>query len=262
MPGTPGPRTGLAQILSSGEAPTILRTEINSIISWLEGNAAITSFGLLSAMPTSTPASPGIAGRRYRATNAFATFRDTGTGWELEAQTPQIVTALPTPGGGIPFDGQEVLFLADATNGVLHRFRYRAAAPAPYRWEFVGGSPLEAESSAAGTRASTAYGDLAGTSVGPALTPPLAGDYLVTVEANIQNNAGEGRIAPQFGAAAVNPDDAAAGGESSNLTVDASKTSRRTIAAAGTTVTARYAASASTATFGRRRLLIVPVRVG
>jgi hypothetical protein len=216
----------------------------------------LTSAGVLSARPVSTPGSPGIAGRRYYATDTGVEYRDTGTSWI--ALGVELVTSLPASG----FNGQIIDHLADATNGVVHRYRYRAAAPAPYRWEFVGGSPLEAESSAAGTRASTAYGDLTGTSVGPALTVPLAGDYLVTVEANIQNNAGEGRIAPQFGAAAVNPDDAAAGGESANLTVDASKTSRRTIAAAGTTVTAKYSASSSTATFGRRRLLIVPVRVG
>jgi hypothetical protein len=256
MPGTPGPRTGLAQILSSGEAPTILRTTANAIIAWLEGNATLYGSGLLAARPTSTPGTPGITGRKYYATDFGVEYLDTGTGWIPLGV--ELVTALPAS----PFNGQIIDYLADATNGVIHRFRYRAAAPAPYRWEFVGGSPLEAESSAAGTRSSATYGDLTGTGVGPALTVPLAGDYLVTVQANIQNNAGEGRIAPQFGATAVNPDDAAAGGESANLTVDASKTSRRTIAAAGTTVTARYASSSSVATFGRRRLLIVPVRVG
>jgi microcystin-dependent protein len=80
MPGTPGPRTGLAAILTS-DASTAYRTTINAVITWLESNAGISSSGLLSARPTSTPASPGIQGRKFYATDVGLEFRDTGTGW-------------------------------------------------------------------------------------------------------------------------------------------------------------------------------------
>jgi hypothetical protein len=266
MPGTPGPRTGLAPINSSGEAPTILRTTTNAVIAWLEGNAAITSFGLLSAMPTSTPGSPGIAGRRYRATNAFATFRDTGTGWELESQTPQIVTTLPTPGGGIPFDGQEVLFLADATNGVVWRLRYRAASASTYKWEAVGeGAPLLAETTSGGTRSAATYGDLTGSSVGPAVTVPLAGEYAIAMSADVQNNSagGQGSMGVQIGAAAVVADNAIQGAEDSNSVLSLSTAPfRRTVSAAATALTLRYASTVGTSTFSRRRLAVRPLRVG
>jgi hypothetical protein len=81
MPGTPGLRTGLATINPTGENPSILRTTINAVITWLEGNAGISGSGLLSARPVSTPSTPGITGRKYYATDVGLEFRDTGTGW-------------------------------------------------------------------------------------------------------------------------------------------------------------------------------------
>jgi hypothetical protein len=81
MPGTPGPRTGLATINPTGENPSILRTTVNAVITWLEGNAGISGSGLLSARPVSTPSTPGITGRKYYATDLGLEFRDTGTGW-------------------------------------------------------------------------------------------------------------------------------------------------------------------------------------
>jgi microcystin-dependent protein len=80
MPGTPGPRTGLASILV-GDAATAFRTTANAIISWLEANATLSSAGLLADRPVSTPAQPGIANRKYYATDVGLEFRDTGTSW-------------------------------------------------------------------------------------------------------------------------------------------------------------------------------------
>lgn len=69
--------------------PTVLGTDIVK-----DGDNAITalanavdakmvgySSGLLSARPTSTPGSPGVEGRIYRATDTGQLFMDTGTGW-------------------------------------------------------------------------------------------------------------------------------------------------------------------------------------
>jgi len=93
-------------------------------------------------------------------------------------RTPLVTTLPPTP-----IDGQEIRFLADATNGVVWNLRYRAASSSAYKWELIGGSPLYAEVMALETVNSTTYVDLA--TVGPAVALPLAGDYMVTIGARI-----------------------------------------------------------------------------
>lgn len=103
------------------------------------------------------------------------------------------VTALPTQ----PYDGQVVDYLADATNGIVWRLKYRAASASAYKWEFVGGPPLRsAVSGSLGSTGSAAYVDL--TTTGPNLTAPLAGDY----DADLHWT-GSHTIALAFGVAAV-----------------------------------------------------------
>src|SRR4051812_22380129 len=60
----------------------------------------------------------------------------------VQINAPARVTSLPVS----PVDGQEVYYVADATNGVLWHLRYNAASASAYKWEFVGGSPLESSS--------------------------------------------------------------------------------------------------------------------
>jgi hypothetical protein len=59
---------------------------------------------------------------------------------DLKSRIPALVTVLP----GSPFDGQEVFFNADSTNGVIWHLRYRSPASGggTYGWEYVGGPPL------------------------------------------------------------------------------------------------------------------------
>jgi hypothetical protein len=264
MPGTPGARTGLASILT-GDGATAYRTTINAIKDWLEGNAAITSSGLLGARPTSSPGSPGIIGRRYRATDAFATFRDTGTGWELEAQTPQVVTALPT-GTGIPFDGQEVFFLADATDGILWHARYRAASPFASKWDVLEAMPwvkyVATQQSLPPTDA--LYHDL--TTVGPQLTIPVVGDYRIDHGAVMLSGAADSAWASvKFSATEASDADAARAVQVSTapgLPFSAPERTVKTIAA-GTVVKQRYRnGGAQTATWQDRWLRVTPLRIG
>src|SRR4051794_15998509 len=49
-----------------------------------------------------------------------------------------LVSALPSS----PSDGQVVNYLADGTNGIVWRLRYRAASGSAYKWEYVGGGFL------------------------------------------------------------------------------------------------------------------------
>jgi hypothetical protein len=260
MPGTPGPRTGLAQVNPTGESPTILRTTANAIISWLEANAMLTSAGLLSARPVSTPGTPGISGRRYYATDTGVEYRDTGTGWL--ALGVELVTALPAT----PYNGQIVDYLADATNGIVWRLRYRSASASTYKWEVVGGSALTAEVATGESRNNAVYGDL--TTVGPAIALPLSGDY------DFELLARAGAVAAAFGAMSISGPSAPFSGTASdsdfvewqmNPATDYRLSGVRRVRKTGVvaqTVTAKYRTSGSAVTFGLRRLVAMPIRVG
>lgn len=95
--------------------------------------------------------------------------------------TPSYVTALP----GSPFDGQEIYYQADATNGVIWHLRYRTASPSTYKWEYVGGTPLWQYLISVGANFNSTT--VADPSIpGPTLTLPLAGDYSLGWGADFQ----------------------------------------------------------------------------
>jgi hypothetical protein len=261
MPGTPGSRTGLASILI-GDGATAFRSGINATISWLEANASIVGAGLLSDRPVSTPSTPGIPNRKYRATNVYATFRDTGTGWELESQTPPLVTALPT-GTGIPFDGQEVYLLPDATDGIVWHARYRAGSPFASKWDVLEAMPWVKYVATAESRNNAAYGDL--TTVGPQLTIPVAGDYRIDHGAvMLSGNADSAWASVKFSGAEASDADAARAVQINIAPMPFAAPERpfKTIAA-GTVVKQRYrTGGAQTATWQDRWLRVTPLRIG
>lgn len=266
MPGTPGARTGLASILT-GDAATAYRTTINAIKDWLEANASLSSAGLLSARPTSTPSTPGIPGRKFYATDIGVEYRDTGTGWVVTGGH-EVVTALP----GAPYNGQEVLYLADAagTYGGPYAWlcRYRSTNPdgsantATYKWDVIDGAhPLDRRVDTSETTGGTGYVDLA--TVGPAITVPVAGDWDITLEAYIApGTAGlRGYMSVQVDATTATDIDAAI-----MLTGEATvtKTRRKPGLAAGTVLTSKYRinTSGNTVAFAQRLLRAHPVRLG
>lgn len=211
MPGTPGTRTGLSDILT-GDAANEYRLAINAINDWLEANATLTSSGLFASRPTSTPASPGIAGRSYYATDLGLLLRDTGTGWvPVGPDISGTYAARPTATGDLngarffatdkamewqviggawiltnafapevtslptsPIDQQECVYIADATNGIKWHLRYRAASASLYKWEVIGGEGLIATNNTTAGGSSTSYFDAA-----CSIVLPLAGDYLI-----------------------------------------------------------------------------------
>lgn len=255
MPYGPTPRLGLIAPLGS-EQINQGDDKFRALVDQLDAVLAPFSFGLLSARPTSTSGTPGIQGRRYRATDAFTTFRDTGTSWEIESQTPQIVTSLPS-GTGIPFDGQEIYFQASATNGIVWHLRYRAAATGSYKWEFIGGAPLSIrqDSSVSTTSVPPTYVSLGSDDLSFAL--PLAGDY--TLEYGYEGN-NYGRMAmAATGLTADSNASAYIGASGGDGTVF------RRIRQNGIsgTLKAQYAASlGTTAAFNRRYLEATPIRLG
>ena len=87
------------------------------------------------------------------------------------------VTALPST----PQDGQVIDYLADATNGIVWRLKYRAASASAYKWEWVGGSDLQAAYGPLDTWSSFAANSWGSISANdPRLTlPALGGDYII-----------------------------------------------------------------------------------
>lgn len=84
-----------------------------------------------------------------------------------------LVTSLPSA----PIDGQEIRYVADATNGIIWNLRYRAASSSAYKWEFIGGSPLHnSNGSYPGAINSASYVDVPSAAN---VTVPLDGDYMV-----------------------------------------------------------------------------------
>lgn len=92
------------------------------------------------------------------------------------------VTSLP----GSPADGDEVVYLADGTNHIYWRLKYKASASG---WAYIGGPPLTqtVESTGdTGNNISTTNTWLDFPTVtGPSITAPLAGSYLVRISGRV-----------------------------------------------------------------------------
>lgn len=101
----------------------------------------------------------------------------------LDTNPTGVVTSLP----GSPVDGQVIDLLVDAANGVVWRFRYRAAATGAYKWEFVGGPPRSANwyGNVGQVLSATAYQAYTVPGSPTSLTIPLAGDYQISSQSNL-----------------------------------------------------------------------------
>jgi hypothetical protein len=245
MPGTPGPRTGLSDILT-GDPANEYRIAVNAIRSWLESNATLTSSGLFADRPPSSPSTPGISGRSYFATDLQALLRDTGTGWVATgATTVGVYSARPpvsTDLNGLkyfatdkamewicsagawvltyayapevtslpasPIDGQRCVLILDAAAGITVPLRYRAASSSTYKWEPEGvPAPIEGWSSLNwGAVTSASYVNLT-----PSLVIPFGGDWDIepfSEQAGIDTAGEKGFLSYKIGAAAASDTDA------------------------------------------------------
>lgn len=175
----------------------------------------------------------------------------------LGVVNPPLVTVLP----GAPVDGDEIYYLANDAAGLVWHLRYRAASASAYKWEFVGGSPLIDTIDTQESTLSLTYVELATLH---RVTVPLAGDYLIEVQARLFNdNANCGAYYsfydPGVGSLDVN------GIQSYPTSVATSgvKSTRRAGLAAGTIISGvGRAVAAGTAYFSARRLIVTPIRVG
>lgn len=147
--------------------------------------------------------------------------------------------------------------------GTTWAFRYNGASTSSYKWEFVGGPPLFAEDADDGTTTSTSYGDLTGSSVGPAVALPLAGDWDVRIESRSnQSNVDFAKMSYAIGGtAAVDADALTPSYNSGNERHHLVRTRRKTGLTA-VTLTCKYAVGgAGTATYDFRSIAAWPVRV-
>lgn len=169
------------------------------------------------------------------------------------------VTAIPQEAR----DGDVIEYVADATDGIVWRFRYRQASAHAYKWERVGGGFLSKTVSAAEGKTGGSYGNLA--TVGPTVTVPLPGEYVVLLGSDVGvNNTTNtyGAMSFDIGATPAVDADALKGN-----TFHSSSFMRRlvkTFAAAGTALVAKYKSfdGVTTVTWTHRMIAIRPVRVG
>lgn len=225
-----------------------------------------TTQGLRPGVCTSSnrPATP-FEGQVIYETDTDRTLVYNGTAWVLLAAST-LVTSLPSS----PVDGQIIDYVADSTNGVVWRFRYRAASASAYKWEFIGGAAnysYVGPNDYNGTRQtynSTSFGDLS--TVGPSFVTPFAGDWDCTYNCISEANATATQIriwATGDTASTWNLGDSQfySSGQLNNTHAN---TVRRTAIASGSTIKLQYAVSNAgvTAYFWNRRLYVTPVRIG
>lgn len=176
-----------------------------------------------------------------------------------------LVISLPSS----PVDGQEIYYLADATNGIIWHLRYRASSPSIYKWEAVSQpSPLYQEITGGMTVTSGSYIDTS--TPGPLITVPLAGDYNASLYVEAVISAGyvgsqTARAAVKKGTAATSDDDSVEiwNNDGSGRAVSASRPVIRCLGiAANAQLKVQYRVGGQTWDFLNRRLGVTPVRVG
>ena len=174
---------------------------------------------------------------------------------------PRVSGALPSP----QYDGQEIVYVADAAAGVLWRLRYNAGSASAYKWEFVGGSPFEAAVPTSQTfTADGAYRDPA--TAGPDVTVPLAGDYAYEFSTLARGGTGAGQafvgLVLGAGATPVVPHEAV-GQIAASGYLPLTWGQKMTGLSASQLLRLRYAISgAGTGTVVSRRVAVRPIRVG
>lgn len=177
-----------------------------------------------------------------------------------------VVTALPALAD--IDDGQEIAFIADATNGVVWKFKYRAASASAFKWEFIGGSPLYTETLTAATVPVTGVGVYVDIGGGvPIITMPTAfdGDYMIHHGATLS----ETNVTADIVSVAINKDGSiVAGSGISDLSTTSGSseggTYSRHIRIAGVTTSVKQQYNSVNGVTGvqDRYIVATPVRVG
>lgn len=166
-----------------------------------------------------------------------------------------IVSSLPD--GSVT---SEVHWEVDAVAGILWHMRYRSTLG---KWCYIGGAALAADIDTGSdeSTASTSYTTL--TTAGPVITLPRSGVYEIGLGASLRNSTAGSFTYMSYSvdaAAASDLDAVLLNAGVANQQVPASRFMHRTFAAASV-LTAKYKASANTANFNRRWMLVRPVLI-
>jgi hypothetical protein len=182
-----------------------------------------------------------------------------------DAGTP-LVTSLPTS----PGDGEVVDYLADATNGVVWRFRYRAiASVTSYKtgtgsWEFVGGGPLRSwDNNNYSVTLGTGFYQPASASV--YVTVPLIGDYEASFGNWFQGPAGSADVwtAVRVGSAtAVDANGVDMYVAAGNIYASLARTVFVSVTTAPAALSLEHRCAQGNINVNRRFIAVRPVRVG
>ena len=180
---------------------------------------------------------------------------DTPRGGMTATYTPPIVTSLPL----VPQFGDQVVYAADATNGVYWLLQYDASGT--YPWKFIGGAPLQSDLAASTTAAAGA----AAAGGSPSVAIALPGNYvtrygcLATPGAVVAGH--YCAIQPAFAGAVISGDhELGFSGVGSYFPMAGERAV--TFASAGTlSLFYRSDTAAGTSTFIRRYISATPVRV-
>jgi hypothetical protein len=174
------------------------------------------------------------------------------------------VTGTSSTPPGSPVDGMIWRLPAVSASGIYWWFQYDSSQ-ATNKWVFMGGAAMRHEIVTLETTASTAFVDL--TTVGPTLTVPRAGDYMLEfgVGGASNNTATDGwSVAPKLGAAATVDADSFVGTNPTGASTVSANGSRKMVKAlaASDVVKIQYRAlTGGTASFEKRFLFITPVRI-
>jgi hypothetical protein len=164
-----------------------------------------------------------------------------------------LVEALPTSEA---VKNDKCSYYANKANGVVWDLIYDGEGE--YPWKKIGGAPLIDEVATAQNTGSATYADLA--TVGPSLTTPLKGDYMVSTGCYSYTNSSFAFMSYSIGASAAVDADSTAHGLSDAAMH--SRTARKTALAASAALVAKYKAGATLAEFAKRWITIDPIRVG
>lgn len=161
-----------------------------------------------------------------------------------------------------PRDGQPFSYIADSQQGTVWRFQYNALSSNQFKWEFVGGSPIQVRADGATSTASQGYASAGG----PALTVPLAGDYLVQYGAEIwnSNDDSDTLISIYNGTSVVDADSISIEGVTiagNTHRISSSRAVIVTVSAPGNVIEMQYRVGSGTGGYQKRWMIVQPVRV-
>ena len=215
-------------------------------------------------MPGTPATSPRLGIPRYANTDAADFATDVNAVVDAVDASIALVTTLP----GSPRDGQEIFFVADATAGVVWRFRYRAASASSHKWEFVGGPAIRVIDLTPRSQTSGSANTWAAPNTANQIVIPFAGDYdfdltgTITVTSGSASTIVAGVAAASAPATVVGQSGAQVTGTPTQLVAPGGDFGAGGVAAVAITPVFSFGLAAVTYTASNIYLTAKPIRIG